>query len=65
MKQAIDSERGRLLYSQRVGTVEPVFANVRHHKSMNRFTVRGKTRVTAWWRLYCLVQNIEKIAQHL
>jgi hypothetical protein len=47
MKQAIDSERGGRLYSQRVGTVEPVFANLRHHKSMNRFTVRGKAKVTA------------------
>jgi Transposase DDE domain len=65
MKQAIDSERGRRLYSQRVGTVEPVLANLRHHKSMNRFTVRGKTKATAQWRMYCLVHNIEKIAQHL
>jgi Transposase DDE domain len=32
MKQAIDSERGRPLYSQRVGTVEPVFANLRTTK---------------------------------
>lgn len=65
MKRAIDSDRGRRLYSQRVGTVEPVFANLRHHKGLNRFTVRGKTKVATQWHLYCLVHNIEMMAQHL
>jgi hypothetical protein len=65
MNRAIDSERGRRLYSQRVGTVEPVFANLRHHKAMNRFTVRGKAKVCAQWKLYCMVHNIEKLAKHL
>ena len=40
MRQAIDSPRGRQLYSQRIGTVEPVFANLRHNKRLDRFTVR-------------------------
>ena len=31
MRRAIDSEAGRALYSQRIGTVEPVFANIRHN----------------------------------
>lgn len=39
MRQAIDSSRGRSLYSRRIATVEPVFVNIRHHKRMNRFTV--------------------------
>ena len=34
MKQAIDSLRGRRLYSQRMATVEPVFANLRHNKRL-------------------------------
>jgi transposase len=62
MKQAIDSERGRQLYGQRIGTVEPVFGNIRHNKRLNRFTVRGTCKVKAQWGLYCLVHNIEKIA---
>jgi Transposase DDE domain len=41
MRRAIDSPRGRALYSKRVGTVEPVFANIRHNKRMNRFTLKG------------------------
>ena len=62
MHDAIDSPRGRALYSRRIATVEPVFANFRHHKSMRRFTLRGKAKVATQWQLYCLVHNIDKIA---
>jgi Transposase DDE domain/Transposase domain (DUF772) len=62
MRQAIDSSEGRQLYSQRIATVEPVFANIRHHKKMDRFTLRGKLKVGIQWLLYCLVHNIEKMA---
>ncbi len=62
MRQAIDSPRGRSLYSRRIAAVEPVFANIRHHKRMSRFTLPGKAKVSTQWQLYCLVHNIEKIA---
>ena len=63
MKQAIDSARGRTIYSQRIATVEPVFANLRHNKRLDRFTLRGREKVGTQWRLYCLVHNIEKLAR--
>ncbi len=62
MKQRIDSPEGRRRYSQRIGTVEPVFGNIRHNKRLNRFTLRGRHKVGVQWRLYCLVHNIEKLA---
>jgi transposase len=62
MKRAIDSPQGRRLYSQRIATVEPVFANIRHNKRLNRFTLRGRSKVGTQWQLYCLVHNIEKLA---
>ena len=62
MRQAIDSDEGRRLYSQRIATVEPVFANIRHHKKMDRFTLRTKVKVGIQWLLYCVVHNIEKMA---
>ena len=37
MRRAIDSASARLLYSQRFGAVEPVFANVRYNKRLSRF----------------------------
>lgn len=62
MKRRIDSPEGRRRYSQRIGTVEPVFGNIRHNKRLNRFTLRVSKKVGTQWRLYCLVHNIEKLA---
>jgi len=64
MKRRIDSPEGRILYGQRFATVEPVFGNLRHNKQLNRFTLRGRTKVDAQWKLFCLVHNIEKLAHH-
>ena len=64
MKEAIDSEVGRALYGRRFATVEPVFGNLRHNKGLNRFTLRGRQKVDAQWKLYCMVHNIEKLAHH-
>jgi len=64
MKQAIDSERGRQIYGRRMATVEPVFANLRHNKRLDRFTLRTQPKVNTQWNLYCLVHNIEKLAHH-
>jgi hypothetical protein len=55
--------RGRQLYSQRIGTVEPVFANIRHNKRLTRFNHRGREKVNTQWNLYCMVHNIEKLAK--
>jgi transposase len=64
MKQRIDSPEGRLRYGRRFATVEPVFGNLRYNKGLDRFTLRGKTKVDAQWKLFCLVHNIEKLAHH-
>ncbi|MCX7166980.1 MAG: transposase [Rhodocyclales bacterium] len=64
MKRAIDSERGRALYGGRFATVEPVFANIRYNKGLDRFTLRGQQKVDTQWKLFCLVHNIEKLAHH-
>lgn len=63
MRQAIDSPAGRAIYGRRIGTVEPVFANLRHNKRLSRFTLRGRRKVRTQWQLYCLVNNIESIAR--
>ena len=62
MKARIDSATGRAQYGQRFAIVEPVFANLRHNKGLDRFTLRGRVKVEAQWRLFCLVHNIEKLA---
>jgi transposase len=64
MKTKIDSDRGRHIYSQRLGCVEPVFGNINTTKGLNRFTLRGKTKVNSQWLMFCLVHNIEKIQRY-
>ena len=64
MKQKIDSDQERALYGGRFATVEPVFANIRHNKRLNRFTLRTKKKVDGQWKLYCMVHNIEKLANY-
>jgi len=64
MKAKIDTPLGRARYGQRLGIVEPVFANLRARKRLDRFTLRGRTKVTLQWRLYCLVHNLEKLAKY-
>ena len=61
MQNKVDSDRGRKIYPQRFAVVEPVFANIKTQKHLDRFTLRGKIKVNIQWMLYCMVHNIEKI----
>ena len=63
MRRKFDSPEGRQIYSLRLGAVEPVFANIQG-KGMTRFTLRGRKKVDAQWKLYTLVYNIEKIGRY-
>ena len=60
MKARIDSKEGRLLYSRRLGIVEPVFGNLHNHR-LRRFTLRGRRKVDAQWKLFALVHNVQKL----
>lgn len=62
MIKKIDTPEGRRIYARRMKIVEPVFANIRTHKRLDRFTLRGKIKVNIQWLLYCIVHNIGKIA---
>jgi hypothetical protein len=62
MKAKIDTPEGRAIYGRRLANVEPVFGNIRAQKQMDRFTLRSRAKVNIQWTLFCLVHNIEKIA---
>ena len=61
MRWKFDTPLGRDIYSRRMGTIEPVFANLQN-KGMRRFTLRGQRKVSAQWKLFTMVHNIEKVA---
>ena len=64
MVKKIETQKGRKIYPQRLAIVEPVFANIRVHKHMDKFSLRGKVKVNIQWLLYCMVHNIGKIANY-
>jgi hypothetical protein len=64
MRRKIDQPEARRIYGRRLAIVEPVFANLRSNKRLDRFTYRGTVKVNIQWLLYCLVHNIEKIAHY-
>ena len=61
MKTKIDSEEGRRQYAKRMWTIEPVFGNITSNKGLDRFSLRGKAKVTGQWLLCCLVHNLSLI----
>ena len=64
MQRRIDTPEERARYAQRFATAEPVFGNLRWNKKLDRFTLRGQGKVDGQWRLFCMIQNIEKLAHH-
>ncbi len=64
MAGKVDTEKGRKIYPRRIAIAEPVFANIRTHKRLDRFTLRGKIKVNIQWLLYCIIHNIGKIANY-
>ena len=64
MKQRVDSNKGKWIYSHRMSVVEPVFGNIGTNKRLNRFSLRGKQKVQGQWQLYCLIHNLEKLKNY-
>ena len=64
MIEKIDTEKGKKRYERRLAIVEPVFANIKTQKRLDRFTLRGKLKVNVQWQLYCIIHNIEKIVNY-
>ena len=61
MIEKIDTEQGKQRYERRLAIVEPVFANIKTQKRLDRFNLRAKNKVNVQWLLYCMVHNIDKI----
>jgi len=64
MIQKMDTEKGREIYSLRMGLIEPVFANIRSTMGLNRFSLRGKTKGNIQWLLFCITHNLGKIQKY-
>lgn len=63
MKRKIDSVAGKAIYQLRIATVEPVFGHLRNI-GLDHFTLRGRKKVDAQWKLFCMVHNLLKIHRY-
>jgi hypothetical protein len=41
-----------------------VFANIGTNKGLKRFSLRGRAKVQGQWQLFCIIHNIEKLANY-
>ena len=60
MREKIDSDKGRAIYAQRMGLIEPVFGHTQQ-RGLRRFTLRGQAKVDTQWKLFCIVHNVAKL----
>jgi hypothetical protein len=61
MRRVLATDRGGELYGQRQAIVEPVFANTKFNRGIDRFRRRGHAAVRAEWRLINATHNLLKL----
>lgn len=61
MRRVLDTERGSALYSKRMPMVEPVFAQIKANRRIDRLKRRGQAAARAEWRLIAATHNLLKL----
>jgi len=64
MRRVLASEAGHALYKHRKATVEPVFAQIKFNRKINRFQRRGRAAALSEWRLVAATHNLLKLHSH-
>ena len=64
MRRVLASERGGELYGQRQAIIEPVFADTKFNRGIDRFRRRGRAAVRTEWRLITATHNLLKLHRH-
>jgi len=64
MRRVIATESGGALYSQRQWMVEPVFAQIKSNRRIERFKRRGRAAARSEWRLIAATHNLLKLHRH-
>jgi hypothetical protein len=64
MRQVLASDRGGELYRKRQPMIEPVFAQMKFNRGLDRFKRRGRGAVRAEWRLITATHNLLKLHRH-
>ena len=58
MRRKLQTKRGRQRYALRMGTVEPVFGQIKQGRGFRQFLLRGLQKVQGEWSLICIGHNL-------
>jgi transposase-like protein DUF772/DDE family transposase len=61
MRRLLDTDAGRDLYAKRRVMIEPVFANTKFNRRIDRFLRRGRAACRSEWRLITATHNLLKL----
>lgn len=64
MRRVMGTEAGGELYSKRQCMVEPVFAQIKTNRRIDRFKRRGRAAAHSEWRLIAATHNLLKLHRH-
>jgi transposase len=64
MRRVVASEHGKAVYRKRQATVEPVFAQVKFNRRLDRFLRRGRAACRSEWRLMTATHNLLRLHNH-
>jgi hypothetical protein len=64
MRRALATPAGAALYRRRSSMIEPVFADTKFNRKIDRFLRRGRAACRSEWRLINATHNLRKLHRH-
>jgi hypothetical protein len=64
MRRALATPAGAALYRRRSSMIEPVFADTKFNRKIDRFLRRGRAACRSEWRLINATHNLRKLQRH-
>ena len=64
MRRVLETDAGGELYAKRQTMIEPVFADTKFNRGIDRFLRRGRSAARSEWRLTNAAHNLLKLWRH-
>ena len=64
MRRVLATDHGGALYAKRQVMIEPVFADTKVNRGIDRFLRRGRAAAGSEWRLTTAAHNLLKLWRH-
>jgi hypothetical protein len=64
MRRVLASDEGGALYAKRQAIIEPIFADTKFTRRIDRFLRRGRSAARSEWRLTNAAHNLLKLWRH-